>query len=186
MTARTILWRRLDQPGHEAALLRETEHGWLLAGTAVFAHEGAPVQLAYEVRCDHAWRTVAASVTGWARSERVDARIEVTGDHEWTLDGAPCPEVRGCIDVDLNFSPCTNLLPIRRLALAEGGQAEVRAAWLRFPGFTLEPLEQEYRRTGAGEYRYESAGGSFRRDLRVDEQGFVTEYPGIWIEEDAG
>jgi hypothetical protein len=28
------IWRRLDQPGHDAALLRRSDDGWLLQGTA--------------------------------------------------------------------------------------------------------------------------------------------------------
>ena len=69
-----------------------------------------------------------------------------------------CPAVAGCVDLDLNFSPSTNLLPIRRLNLSVGQEAAVRAAWLRFPSFILEPLEQLYRRVDATTYRYESAG----------------------------
>ena len=55
--------------------------------------------------------------------------------------------------------------------------------WLRFPSFALEPLEQVYRRLDAGTYRYESAGGSFVRELAVDDAGFVTLYPGLWESE---
>jgi hypothetical protein len=84
------------------------------------------------------------------------------------------------VDLDLNFSPSTNLLPIRRLRLDVGQEAAVRAAWLRFPGFTLEPLEQRYRRTADDAYRYESAGGAFVRDLTVNDEGFVVRYPGLW------
>lgn len=84
----------------------------------------------------------------------------------------------GCIDLDLNFSPSTNLLPIRRLGLAVGQEAAARAAWLRFPSFTLEPLDQRYRRIDAATYRYESAGG-FAADLAVDAAGVVTRYPGF-------
>lgn len=182
-TERTILWRRIDQPGHEAARLREIPDGWHLAGTAVFAHEGQPCHLAYEVHTDRDWRTTGATVTGWVGSEAVDARVEADGRGAWTLNGAPVPEVAGCVDVDLNFSPSTNLLPIRRLTLADGEHAAVRAAWLRFPGFALEPLEQTYRREGTRTYHYESAGGRFRRTLDIDEAGFVLEYPGIWIAE---
>jgi hypothetical protein len=74
----------------------------------------------------------------------------------------------------------SGLLPIRRLDLAVGQAAEVRAAWLRFPGFELEPLAQVYRRVDAGTYRYESGGGPFVADLQVNAAGFVTDYPGIW------
>jgi len=103
----------------------------------------------------------------------------------WWVNGEERPEVARCIDVDLNFSPSTNLLPIRRLDLAIGESAEVKAAWLRFPSFALEPLDQVYRRISADAYRYESAGGSFVRDLQVNAAGFVTDYPDFWTAEAA-
>jgi len=90
--------------------------------------------------------------------------------------------VTGCVDLDLNFSPSTNLLPIRRLNMAVGQQVEVRAAWLRFPSFRLEPLVQVYRRIDETRYRYESGGGTFITELRVNEAGFVTQYPNLWEE----
>jgi hypothetical protein len=37
--ARTILWGRIDQPGHEAARRLSRDAGWELSGTAVFEHE---------------------------------------------------------------------------------------------------------------------------------------------------
>jgi hypothetical protein len=176
----TILWRRLDQPGHESARLSRRAYGWQLSGTAVFAHEGQPCRLDYEVVCDAAWRTVSGMVAGWVGSRAVEIAIAVDAAGSWWLNGKECPEVAGCTDLDLNFSPSTNLLPIRRLNLADGAQAEVRAAWLRFPGFTLEPLAQVYRRIDAGTYRYESAGGRFSAELQVNAAGFVTRYASFW------
>lgn len=96
------------------------------------------------------------------------------------MDGSECSNVEGCLDLDLNFSPSTNLLPIRRLALAAGQEADVRAAWLRFPMFVLEPLEQRYCRLDDSVYRYESAGGRFVAELQVNEAGFVMHYPNLW------
>ena len=86
----------------------------------------------------------------------------------------------GCIDLDLGFSPSTNLLPIRRLGLAIGQEAKVQAAWLGFPSFTLEPLDQLYRRMDVATYHYESAGGRFVTELQVNVAGFVTRYPDFW------
>jgi hypothetical protein len=88
--------------------------------------------------------------------------------------------VAGCIDIDLGFSPSTNLLPIRQLSLAVGEEAEVRAAWLPFPSLMFELFSQVYRREGARTYRYESGGGTFVRMLEVNAAGFVTSYPGLW------
>lgn len=41
MTTTTMLWRRLDQPGHDAARLVERADGARLEGTAVFARRAA-------------------------------------------------------------------------------------------------------------------------------------------------
>jgi hypothetical protein len=118
-------------------------------------------------------------------TDLIGVKIDIDSDRRWRLNGEECAEVAGCIALDLNFSPSTNLLPIRRLNLAIGQEAGVRAAWLRFPSFKLEPLEQIYRRTGPSFYRYESAGGRFVTDLEVDEAGFVTHYPNLWRVEEA-
>jgi len=172
-----ILWRRVDRPGHESARVYPDGSGWMLAGGAVFAHEGQPCRLDYRILCDYGWRTRGAMVRGWVGGDAIDLEIRVDRAGRWQLNRVECPRVEGCIDVDLNFSPSTNLLPIRRLNLAVGDQAEVRAAWLRFPGFTLEPLPQVYHRLSEDVYRYESGGGAFVRDLAVNAAGFVTRYP---------
>ncbi|MFL6262750.1 MAG: putative glycolipid-binding domain-containing protein [Thermoanaerobaculia bacterium] len=179
----TVLWRRLDMPGHEACRLTALETGWRLAGGAVFNYEEQACRLEYAITCDEQWRTLSAVVSGWV-GER-DLEIEVTRDESglWRLNGALIPEVEGCVDVDLNFSPSTNTLPIRRLGLEVGQSAGVRAAWLRFPSFRLEPLEQAYTRVGTNLYRYESAGGRFVASVEVEEARLVTEYGEIWRRE---
>jgi uncharacterized protein len=177
---RTILWRRLDQPGHEAAKLMHATEGWHIAGTAVLKHEEQPCLLNYYIECDERWETKTTRVDGWVGNRIISVEVAVNPDRQWSLNGEECEEVAGCIDVDLNFSPVTNLLPIRRLNLGMNKQDRVRAAWLRFPSFRLEPLEQIYRRLSNSTYRYESAGGKFVRELRVDDVGMVTLYPDFW------
>jgi uncharacterized protein len=184
VTSATILWRRLDRPGHEAARLVALDSGWHLTGAAVFAHEGHPCSLDYVVACDARWQTVSARVIGWIGEQTINADVSVDSARHWRLNGTPCPQVHGCVDVDLNFSPSTNLLTLRRLSLGLGEEATVRAAWLRFPGFTLEPLEQLYRRIDEATYRYESAGGRFVVDLHVNASGLVASYPGFWQAEE--
>lgn len=178
-TPHLILWRWMDRPGHEAARLEFVDGEWHLRGTSVLLHEAQPVRLDYHIVCDAEWRTRRASVSGWIGEREVKAQIEAR-DGRWRLNGAKVPEVEGCVDVDLNFSPSTNLLPIRRLNLRIGEEGAVGAAWLRFPGFHLERLEQTYRRTGETSYRYESAGGEFVRDIEVNQAGLVTQYPDFW------
>lgn len=179
-TIASILWRGLVLPGHEACRLFSSDPNWHLEGTAVFSHEQRPCRLNYQVRCDAAWRTLSASVEGWLGDRVIDLQIRTDPDGHWWLNEVGQSDVTGCTDVDLNFSPSTNLLPIRRLSLKIGEAANVKAAWLRFPGFELEQLPQQYRRLDETTYRYESAGGKFVTDLKVNSSGFVINYPEIW------
>jgi uncharacterized protein len=137
------------------------------------------------VVCDAAWRTVSARVAGWLDITPIEVVIGADTTRSWTLNGRPCPELQGCEDIDLSFSPATNLLPIRRAGLAVGARVSVRAAWLRFPAITLESLDQTYERVSESRYRYESRGGSFVALLETNAAGFVTHYPGLWQREEA-
>ena len=175
----SILWRGIYFKGHEACRLYQVNNEWRLEGTAIFSSDDRPCRLTYLVECDSSWNTLRGSVSGWFGDRDIDIKITVDAQR-WIVNGVEEFAVDGCIDLDLNFSPATNLLPIRRLNLEIGQQAEVKAAWLRFPSFELEPLAQVYTRLDEFTYRYSSEGGSFLRDLTVNEVGFVTDYPGLW------
>ena len=113
----------------------------------------------------------------------IDIEINADRERNWFFNGSEQLAVKGCTDVDLNFTPSTNLLPIRRLALEDGQQAPVSAAWLRFPSFKLERLDQVYSRLDQTTYRYESNDGEFVAELKVNAFGLVTNYPELWEEE---
>jgi uncharacterized protein len=178
----TILWRRLDVPGHDAATLQLGGTGAVLSGMAVF-QEGEPTALAYFIHANRDWLTSEGHVWGWYGSEAVDLRLHRDGAGTWTLNDELCPEVQGCMDLDLSFTPATNLLPLRRLALAVGQSAEVRSAWLEWPRIRLSLLVQRYARRTETEYDYESdlpGGELFRSTLRVRPEGWVLDYGGLW------
>jgi hypothetical protein len=182
MTA-CILWRRIDWPGHEAAIVREREAGWELSGTAVFVYEARACRLDYVIACDVGWRTVSAQVDGWVGRDPVHVALTVDTNGRWWMNEREVPDVAGAVDVDLNFSPSTNLFPIRRLKLEPGQEAEAAAAWLRFPDFTLERLDQVYRRTGLNSYQYGSTDGEFQAELEVNSTGFIIRYADTWVAE---
>jgi hypothetical protein len=84
------------------------------------------------------------------------------------------------VDLDLGFTPATNLFPLRRLALRVGEAADAAAAWLDDEQWILRRLPQRYERRSADAWWYESHLGGYQGLLRVNDEGFVTEYPGLW------
>lgn len=167
-------------PGHEYCAVYQQAERWFVSGAAVFRNDDEPCRLEYLIECNTAWETSAARVSGWVGDKTIDVELKLEPDQRWLLNRSEQPAVKGCTDVDLNFSPSTNLLPIRRLNLSVGQSAPVSAAWLRFPTFKLERLDQVYRRIDETTYRYESNGGSFAAELKVNDFGLVTNYPDLW------
>jgi hypothetical protein len=176
MQEKTMLWRRLDTTGLETVRIYPDNEGWILDGAAIFVHEGKACRLEYLIECGDDWTTVLVSIDGWAGDEAIDIQIDAEEDGTWHLNGEEIDAVAGCVDIDLNFSPVTNLLPLKRLDIAVGESQPVRAAWLKFPSFELEPLEQTYTRLDETTVRYES-GGKFVSELKINDDGLVIEYP---------
>lgn len=178
---RSLVWRRLDMPGHESVRLHHAPDGYVLEGRVVVAHPRAgPSFLEYEVRCDSRWHTRRADVGGWIGDAAFRVQIDADGDGGWRRDGVPQPAVQGCLDVDLGFTPSTNTLPIRRLMLPVGASSPVTAAWLGFPGLELTTLPQTYVREAEARYRYESNGGAFTARLDLHDDGLVLRYSGLF------
>ena len=173
-------WRRLDLPGFDEARLQREPESWYLKGHAEFVEDGTRWELGYTATCGPDWVTTGAVVKGHSGRGAIEANLVRSGSGEWTLNGAAVPAVAGCSDVDLAFTPATNLLSIRRLDLTVGQQTEVVAAWLTFPEFSLTPLRQRYRRISQTTYDYAAPELAFAGILTVNPEGFVLDYAGLW------
>jgi uncharacterized protein len=191
--SRTIMWRLVNEPGTEIVDVAGVPgEGWRFRGHVHLLDDGRPVRLAYLVICDEDWTTLYADVelsrgpgqgrfvqflvsdeNGWQRREAPSRKAAPP------LPFEPVPGLEDAIDVDLEFSPLTNTLPIRRLAPRIGAAIEPTAAWVRFPSLTVEPLRQRYTHLGPSRYRYESQTG-YVAEVEVDDLGFVTRYGDVW------
>lgn len=176
-----MCWRRLDVPGREEARTDRTATGWRLTGELQVEESGVAARLRYSIECDAEWRTRSALIEGEAGGS-IRFALMADGEGHWGRDGAPVPALVGALDVDLGFTPATNTLPIRRLALSVGATAPVRSAWLRFPELRLEPLDQTYTREDEQVFRYRALvdGELFVARLDTDAFGRVLRYEGLW------
>ncbi|NMO20447.1 putative glycolipid-binding domain-containing protein [Pyxidicoccus fallax] len=177
---RALVWRRMDPPGTEYFELRESADGWELAGSVVLADEGVPCAADYTIHCDARWATREARIRLRREGVEQSLSLRVDAQRRWWRGDEEVPQFRGCTDIDLAFTPSTNTLPIRRLALDVGKGSDVTAAWVRMPDLSLVTLPQRYTRLTQSRYRYESNGGSFVAEVETDELGLVLTYPPGW------
>jgi hypothetical protein len=174
------LWRWLQGTGLERFELVRAGNGWIFRGTILTQAQNHGMEARYELLCDNAFRTRSAQIA--IRDSASERTLHISAeDGRWYENGRENPSVRGALDIDLGWSPSTNTLPIRRLGLQIGqSSGEFTAAWVLFPGLSLEPLPQEYLRISERLYRYSSRGGAFTAQLQVDDQGLVVDYEGFW------
>ncbi len=169
-----LLWQAGDG-GSEICVLERAGRGSRLRGTVLTHEAKKPIELRYAVTVDAAWATtdveVAVSFAGGEPHELVELGAL------WSGKERP-PEFEDCVDVDLSFTPSTNTLPIRRLRLEVGEEAEIAVAWLVWPELRVRRVLQRYARLAEDRYRYTQA--DFQAELHVDEQGLVLEYEGLW------
>ena len=112
--------------------------------------------------------------------QSVEFTIARTAGGMWTLNGAVVPGLERYVDLDLGFTPATNLPQLRRVALAEGQAADVLVAWLDVSAGTLAVLPQRYERRTEMTYWYEAPSVNYADLLEVTPGGFISRYPGLW------
>ena len=178
-------WRRLDRPGHDAACLRPFADGWRLTGAAVFLHGEGPACLAYCVDVDGAWTTKRGTIRGFVGERAVDHDIR-RDEGAWRLDGVAVGGLERLIDLDLSFTPATNVLQLRRAAPRLGRRIRLPAAWFNLDVGTLTELPQTYERVGETTYRYAAPSVPYEGSLEVSESGFIELYPSLWRQERTG
>ena len=177
----SALWRRTDLAMFEVCRLSSASGLYLFEGTVLSTIEDEPTEIRYDVIASPRWESHAARVRVQQGHEQRTIEMSRDGEGHWAINGTVHPEFDGLIDLDLGFSPATNTLAIRRLALEVGDSAQLTAVWLRFPNLDVRLLPQQYTRTAELTYQYESHGGEFVAELNVDDEGLVINYDKYWL-----
>jgi hypothetical protein len=180
MTGTTLAqmqWRALDREGEDKCRLAQLDEGYMLVGHARFRDNGDWAALDYVVRTGADWRMLSADITGLYQGKIVAWKLKRSGG-DWTLNDVPQPDIQDAENLDLDFTPATNLLAIKRLP--EVGKLDMTAAWFRLPGPELSLLTQTYTRERGNYIHYAAKESDFDAHLAVDDHGFVTKYPDFW------
>ena len=180
----TAAWRHLDaRVGFEVVFLQREKDGYQLDGHSAAMDDGQAWGIRYTLGVDASWATRSAHIIGRSAIGASEVELEADGTGRWWVNGERAPHLDGCLDVDLEASAFTNTLPVQRLALNVGQQADAPAAYVRALDLRVERLEQSYLRLPDegrnSHYGYVSPAFDFSAELVYDEFGLVLDYPGI-------
>ncbi len=178
-------WRHVGErrEGFEVVAFEHDGDEIVARGRTTGVEEGRPFEVGYELRLYPDWRTRSAVISGSSPEGARQIEVEADGEGGWTFDGAPVPEVEGCLDLDLESSSLTNAFPVNRIGLEPGESADAPAAYVKQFGLGVELLEQRYKRVDDGEgpmrFDYLAVADDFRVEIVYDENGLAVEYPQI-------
>jgi hypothetical protein len=184
---RNVYWRPWDEPGLEHLHVTFAADGLRAVGLILRKLDDSHLRCRYKLETDAAFRTrkmtFAVMPSGGSDGNRL--ALESDGDGHWHVNGEPRPDLSGCLDPDIQISPFTNTLPIRRLGLRAGASADIRVVYVPLPDLAVRPAEQRYTciekfGTKGGRYRYDDAHWNFTAELPVDADGLVTDYPELF------
>jgi hypothetical protein len=175
-----IVWGGLRTPSLDYCHVRKENSSWRFTGMLIVKPKTNPFGLRYEILVDKKFKTrsliVEKTECGLVSRQEIHSRRGA-----WFVDCRKRNDLHECTDIDLEASPVTNTIPIRRTRLKVGQKVNLTVAWVRIPALEVTPLTQSYERLSARKYLYRSASG-FSAELEVDDFGLVTRYGDIWKE----
>lgn len=188
MSPSDFMWSDLSGPGMEHLTLVPDDEGYVADGLYMGRNEESlPYRLHYVIRINDAWEMQSATLALLAGPQSPQ-ELSVTVDDacSWRdANGETLAELAGCREIDLLCSSFTKSLAIRRLGLSNGESAEISVAYVDVPAMRLSPVRQRYTcleplGPQGGLYRYEPLFYGDARELQVDSDGLVTDYPGTF------
>ncbi len=171
----TVRWRPIEGAGLEHCQIIRTAQGTAIRGTIIWSDYGLYYRLFLGV----------SGLLHTAFLERTDGKtldLRSDGSGQWTDgSGTVLADLSGCLDIDIWPTPLTNSLPIWRGTWEDGAPQRFSMAWVDGDAMTVRRDDQIYTRLDPEHFRFQSAEGSFERVLKVDADGLVVEYPGLFI-----
>jgi uncharacterized protein len=188
---RFLVWTGVEEWLTESAAVDLGADGMSATGTQLGA-EPDPYRVDYRLETpDFVTRELdlTATADGWRR--HLLLRHDGTGawvaevEDQGEVPGGPwdgsLPDLSEARDIDIQYSPLTNTMPILRHGFQREGSGDLVMAFVTTPSLRVEASPQRYEHVRTTEngslVRYISRDGDFTADLELDADGLLEFYP---------
>jgi uncharacterized protein len=176
-----LLWTGRKYYSLENCLVDITETGTTITSTIIGHYQNKIYKVEYRIRTNENWETTSFEISSRHSNEEHLISFEGDGKGNWRNSGRPVNEFQGCIDIDIPLTPFTNSLPINRIKMLPGDEKEIQVIYLDLLSQEIKAVRQHYRCLSATEYQYENIPNDFEATIKVDENGFVVDYPALFV-----
>lgn len=172
-----VRWTSWNQDAIETLVLTERPEGIFVKST-IINHDEKHFTIKYTLILDASWRVKTLNLELLDTKEKI--KLESDGHGNWSNDTGIIPKLHGAIDIDITATPFTNTIPIRRLKLGKKQQAEILVVYVTIPELSFDIDRQRYTSVSKYIYLFEQINNNFTRKIKVDKDGLVVTYPGLF------
>lgn len=183
-----VLWHDAARDAYDRCSLLPTVGGMRLTGTAVVPDHGPGATARYIIDVDHAWcvRAVDVRFSAPGADERIQLRAPQPG--RWWQGDTPLPQVEGCLDVGLGFTPVGLTPLVHRVGTVErvaaGERVTTDVLHLDLPDLAPERRTVAIERADDDAWFHHEHGEA--RRLGLGPGGLVSSYGDVWTAAAAG
>jgi len=176
-----ILWAGTAYHSLENCVLTHNDEGIDVNSVIVGAHDDKIYKVDYSMKTNLNWECIFFEVTTQLSDKKEAINYHSDGRGNWTKNGVPLNEFKGCIDIDISLTPFTNSLPINRLQWELNNPQQINVLFLDILSQEILAVQQRYTKLSNTEYKFENVPNDFEAVITVDEYGMVVNYPDLFM-----
>jgi uncharacterized protein len=173
-----ILWSGIEYYSLENCIV-DSDDGVIVNSTIIGYYNEQIYRVEYLIKLNELWETYYCFVKSQFNNEIKKFEFE-KDQNRWSLNGKYFDSFDGCTDVDIPLTPFTNSLPINRLKLQLDQEEDIDVIYIDILEDSIKHIKQKYRRISSGVYKYENIPNDFEAEIKVDDEGFVIDYPQLF------
>lgn len=181
MIQATILWTGIAYHSLENCVLGYNEEGIDVNAVIVGEHDDETYRVDYSIKCNRNWECIFFEVKTQLAEKKAAFVYHGDGRGNWTKNGMPVNEFKGCIDIDISLTPFTNSLPINRIQWELNKPQQIKILFFDIFNQGLIPVQQRYTKLSKTEYKFENVPNDFEAIITVDDSGIVINYPELFV-----
>ena len=176
-----ILWTGIAYHSLENCVLTNSDESIDVNSVIVGTHDDKIYRVDYSIKINRNWESFFVEVKAQLSDKKEEINYHSDGRGNWTKNGVPVNESKGCIDIDISLTPFTNSLPINRLQWELNKPQQIKVLFFDILSQEIIPVQQRYTKLSNSEYKFENVPNDFEAIITVDESGMVVNYPELFV-----
>jgi len=181
---KNILWAGIEYDSLENCMIKSKESGVEINSVIIGSYKHEIYRVSYLIKTNEHWATVFFELEVQFSDRKLMYSYNCDREGNWTKNGSAIDEFKGCIDIDISLTPFTNSLPINRLKLEINERRQIKVLYIDILNQEIKPVLQNYTRISDVEYKFENVPNDFEAIISIDEDGFVVNYPNLFVRQE--